>query len=228
MVQEDWEVGLLESWWHGAAQLSSECHTLPEKDDWAEIRELISGISGRSRTPSFVQSALRQLSKSRFFRQIGPAILISELRQVPLSLRDEAFKRAILTRFATKIAPDTRVVIAHSLGSIIAYEALCAENSVGVDTLITLGSPLGIRNVIFELLTPRPADGRGAKPNVRRWVNISDVGDLVALQKELAPLFDGVEDIRLYNGSRSHDVLRYLSAAETGEAVARGLGSTPS
>ncbi|HEX7200780.1 MAG TPA: hypothetical protein VF213_14950, partial [Dongiaceae bacterium] len=76
-------------------------------------------------------------------------------------------------------------------------------------------------------LTPRPENGRGAWPPVRRWVNIADRGDVVALQKALAPSFGPVEDRLIHNGWHAHDIRRYLSARETGEAVAAALASPP-
>ena len=45
------------------------------------------------------------------------------------------------------IGPETTVIIAHSLGSIVAYEALCTHPAWPVNTLITIGSPL----VAYEL-----------------------------------------------------------------------------
>jgi hypothetical protein len=60
------------------------------------------------------------------------------------------------------------------------------------------------------------------------WVNIADTGDIVALAKALAPLFDGpVTDTLVHNGARAHDVRPYLTAQETGRAVAAGLGGKP-
>ncbi|UBU15809.1 hypothetical protein [Nonomuraea gerenzanensis] len=87
-----------------------------------------------------------------------------------------------------------RRVVAHSLGSVAAYEALWAHPELEVDLLITLGSPLGARSVIFDRLRPAPENGLGARPpGVRRWVNLADVGDLVAVPRELASRFTGVE-----------------------------------
>jgi pimeloyl-ACP methyl ester carboxylesterase len=119
-------------------------------------------------------------------------------------------------------------VIAHSLGSVVAYEALCAHPEWNVQTLVTLGSPLGIPNLIFDKLTPRPENRKGAWPNIKQWFNIADSGDIVALQKSLAPYFgDGddrqIVDRLVYNGWQSHSVERYLTAKETGAAVATGL-----
>ena len=56
-------------------------------------------------------------------------------------------------------------MVGHSLGSVVAYEALCAHPEWPVRALVTLGSPLGIRNLIFDRLVPAPAagdSGRGA------------------------------------------------------------------
>jgi hypothetical protein len=59
---------------------------------------------------------------------------------------------------------------------------------------------------------------------VKRWVNIADNGDVVALTKQLNPLFEGtIEDKLVYNGTEAHDARRYLTAVETGEAILAGL-----
>jgi hypothetical protein len=88
---------------------------------------------------------------------------------------------------------------------------------------VTLGSPLGIPNVVFDSLAPRRQGATSLWPHVAHWVNIADKGDLVALVKTLAPLFGSVQDVLVHNGWKSHDVLRYLVAAETGRAVGRAL-----
>ncbi|GAA0398326.1 hypothetical protein GCM10009530_57500 [Microbispora corallina] len=86
------------------------------------------------------------------------------------------------------------VVVAHSLGSVVAYEAFWAHPDLSADLLITLGSPLGMRNVVFERLVPVPVKGRGARPpGVRRWINIADKDDIAAIPDALRPCFEGVE-----------------------------------
>ncbi|MCK2240899.1 MULTISPECIES: serine peptidase [unclassified Crossiella] len=102
-----------------------------------------------------------------------------------------AATRATVIDALVEHQPD--VVIAHSLGSVIAYEALWAMPDIDVDLLITLGSPLGLPNIIFERLLPAPRLGRAHRPpGVRRWVNIADPGDIVAIPRWLARKFDGV------------------------------------
>ena len=83
-------------------------------------------------------------------------------------------------------------MIGHSLGSVVAYEYLCRDRPASVELLVTLGSPLGIPNVVFDKLTPAPVGGAGAWPGrVAAWVNVADPDDIVALRKDLAPLFPG-------------------------------------
>ncbi|MGW4029309.1 serine peptidase [Streptomyces sp. NPDC004838] len=88
-------------------------------------------------------------------------------------------------------ASGAKVVIAHSLGSIVAYEALHAHALPQVELLVTLGSPLGLPGGVFEMLDPTPRDGRGSRPSrLARWVNIADPGDLVAVPRRLGDRFD--------------------------------------
>jgi hypothetical protein len=218
---DDWERQMLAEWWREAAALSASSRGL-EQDEAQGIQS--PDFEGRARTPRMVQRALRQLAKSRFFSAIGPErMLLFGLRQVRLFLHDAELKRSVLARVTECVSSETRIIIAHSLGSIIAYEFLCATPLPNVDTLITIGSPLGIRNLIFEALTPKPKDGLGSWPNVRRWINIADYGDIVALQKQLAPLFGQVEDHLVYNGWEAHDATRYLGAHVTGNAIGETL-----
>jgi hypothetical protein len=91
---------------------------------------------------------------------------------------------------------------------------------------VTLGSPLGIRNVVFDKLTPRPNPaGTGTWPgNVTHWTNVAARGDIVAAQKELAPLFGGrVTDVLIDSGWKAHDSTRYLNTPQAGVAIGRGL-----
>jgi hypothetical protein len=215
------EQELLTQWWYEAARLSASAAN-PDRDEDSTIQG--PDFEGRARTPALVQRALRQLAKSRFFRALGgERMLLFELRQVREFLHNLALKEAILDRVYERLSNETLVVIGHSLGSVIAYEALCRAQSPEINTLVTVGSPLGIRNVVFDALTPKPVNGLGTWPHVKRWVNVADRGDIVALQKSLAPQFGPVEDKLVYNGWHSHDAIRYLNSGEVGEAIGEGL-----
>jgi pimeloyl-ACP methyl ester carboxylesterase len=122
-------------------------------------------------------------------------------------------------------------VIGHSLGSVIAYEYLCRYRPPGVKLLVTLGSPLGIPNLVFHRLEPRPVNERGAWPGAASmaWVNVAEPRDIVALRKDLSPLFPspdplrGVADRLVHNDEDIHGAGPYLSAKETGNAIAAAL-----
>ncbi|MFF0551219.1 serine peptidase [Streptomyces sp. NPDC004311] len=117
------------------------------------------------------------------------------------------------------------VVIAHSLGSVIAYEALHEYEDLEVPLLITLGSPLALPKAVFHRLTPGPELGRGRRPDaVRRWANLADPGDLVALPiRGISARFDGVESDRhcsAHQTYRFHHVEEYLKTPEVAALMA--------
>jgi hypothetical protein len=169
---------------------------------------------------------LDALSHSAFFVDCSEHLLISDARQVRRYFKENRIRSAARDRVAACVTSDTRVIVAHSLGSVVAYEALCANPHWPDIVLVTLGSPLGIRNLVFDLLEPSPIYSQGHWPqSVKKWTNIADRGDIVALSKNLAPLFEGfITDILVNNGAKAHDVRPYLTAKETGHAIARGLG----
>jgi len=210
-VADDWERELLELWWREAAN----------------VDPAVLGPDARTKlsTPSIVQRALNALSGSRFFAGIAERGLIFDLKQVRRYLREPDIRREALGSIERAIGPDTTVMIAHSLGSVVAYEALCAHPEWPVRTFVTIGSPLGISNLIFDLLEPAPEAGVGAWPGaISQWVNIADKGDVVALVKQLSTRFSPrVIDHLVDNGAKAHDATRYLTSQELGYAVAAGI-----
>ncbi|MCC4596764.1 S8 family peptidase [Xanthomonas campestris pv. phormiicola] len=127
------------------------------------------------------------------------------------------------------------VVVAHSQGSLIAYDVLREFGAEGceVSLLLTLGSPLGLPVVrsMFKQWTgteklPFPAC-------VKRWVNVAERRDPVALDDDLN---DDIADAqgRFHNiaGSRinpdwqrnPHSGSGYLSIAEVRAEVRRAVG----
>ncbi|MER5421694.1 hypothetical protein [Streptosporangium roseum] len=120
-----------------------------------------------------------------------------------------------------------KVVIAHSLGSVVTYETLWAHPDLEVDLLITLGSPLGMRNVIFERLLPAPVNGWGARPRqVRRWINIADKDDIAAIPPGLRACFTGVDQEALVNLDwlDFHTVEKYLGCGALNDHLKPYLG----
>ncbi|MGX1886715.1 hypothetical protein [Streptomyces sp. NPDC055287] len=209
-VQAGFEQDLLFAWWEAAAAQDEQV-VPPDEDTLA-------------RTPRSVQSALRALSRSRFFSGLALRALVSDVKQTRRYLWEPQLRQAARDRVGAAIGEDTRVVVAHSLGSVVAYEALCALDGHGVQALVTIGSPLGTR-MVFDRLQPRPGP-TGAWPGGDNlvWTNVVDQGDVVALVKDLRPLFgDRVRGVVVHNGTHAHDATAYLTDVCTGAAVAAGL-----
>lgn len=178
-----------------------------------------------------VNVMLDRLMRSASFSMVIQRAFIGNLKQVTAFLCDPAVKENVLARVHEQTGPDTRVLIGHSLGSVVAYEYLCRYAPEQVDLLLTLGSPLGIPHVVFDRLTPAPVRGAGAWPgSVSTWVNVADPDDVVALRKDLSPLFPGrsrqqvIRDYQVDNGDAPHAVDRYLNSRESGGAVGDILG----
>jgi hypothetical protein len=133
------------------------------------------------------------------------------------------------TRMRARIEPlvgaETRVIVAHSLGTVLSYMALANHPQWPVHTFVTLGSPLA-SPMIFDQLDPAPVGGVGVWPGaIRRWVNVRAVGDTAAavpLGERFGPR---VEDELIDNGHRAHAPEPYLNSAATGAAVADALQS---
>jgi hypothetical protein len=210
-VEEGFERELLEAWWREAAATEPQVRGPDAKT--------------KLRTPDTVQRALKALSHSRFFANLAERALIGFIKQVHRYFAEPQLRTQVIDLVTREIGPETRVVVGHSLGSVVAYEALCAHPDGPVRALVTLGSPLGIRNLIFDQLRPAPTGGMGAWPGaVASWTNIADDGDVVALVKELRPRFgERLEDLRVHNGAKAHDISPYLTARETGRAIAAAL-----
>ena len=176
------------------------------------------------------QAMLERLLRSRPFAKVARRGFIGNLNQVTAFLAQPEVKERALQRVADEVTGDTRVVIGHSLGSVVIYEYLARFSPAQVELVVTLGSPLGIPNLVFERLTPAPTGGLGAWPGkVGQWVNVADPDDVVALRKQLAPLFaapqesGGIEDRLVDNGDEPHAISRYLNAVPTGAALGRVL-----
>ena len=136
------------------------------------------------------------------------------------------FKKA-LTRGPK--APE--VVIGHSLGSVIAYEGLL-HSTVTIPTLITIGSPIGVRHLIYEKLRPPEAAPR-SPPNVGRWINVSNLRDAIVVPvPEIRELFGGnVVDVLIQRGNplslrKNHRFLEYLDEPRVADVIAEALAAS--
>jgi surfactin synthase thioesterase subunit len=121
------------------------------------------------------------------------------------------------------VGDDTRVIVAHSLGSIVAYEVAHLVDRP-LPLLITLGSPLGVNTIVRPQLRPQPPR---FPPQVRRWVNVADTDDLVAAEPNLANVFgpslprDAILEgsYTVDNGAEPHNAEFYLGKEHIGRPI---------
>ncbi len=144
------------------------------------------------------------------------------LDQVGRYLDDEARRAAVLHRASLALlrAPRPRVVVAHSLGSLVAWDLL-ADPRIEMDLLVTLGSPLSQPAVEVEPLT-FPYDRIGA------WLNVVHLLDPVPAGRGLAASFPAACDLFLSpttGWASPANAFSRLAAAVAGAATAH-LDST--
>ena len=113
------------------------------------------------------------------------------------------------------------LLIGHSMGSVIAWDSLWQMSrhdgdDVHIDTLLTMGSPLGQRYIQKRLQGFGEQGARRYPEGIGRWVNLSAVGDLTSVDPYLAGdframvehgLVDSIDDHLLHNWFRLDGVL---------------------
>ena len=116
-----------------------------------------------------------------------PAMILNRqqvLEVVKKVLRDE-LKNVLLEHSTDEI-----MLIAHSMGSIIAYDVLLdlEENNTQVSNLhlMTIGSPLGLYFVKAEIIRERGEQQLRTPSTVYQWVNYADKRDIVAVDAHLS------------------------------------------
>lgn len=139
---------------------------------------------------------------------------------------DRGRRLAVRERIAERIRDERpTVILAHSLGSVAVYETLCGDPGlgVGVELLVTLGSPLAVPKIIFERLDPTPAAQGIRPPAIGRWINIADVGDPVAVPPgAVMTRFEGLDkhiSVSLHKAN-PHGVGGYLRCRGLAEVLA--------
>jgi len=130
------------------------------------------------------------------------------------------------------------LLLAHSMGTIIAYDVLTQNvPDVRIHSLITMGSPLGIPVIRKKILMEQGRDYSKNKQapspeNIRyKWYNFSDLDDPIALNYNLKDDYQrnsrGVnpEDVIIYNNYEynrkrdPHKLYGYLRAPEVAKVI---------
>lgn len=176
-----------------------------------------------------VRRAVAAAAKIRYFAKptfaVAERVVNRALRQVSLYVANiNQTREKALAIVHECVAPETAVMIAHSLGSVVAYEA-CHQLKNPLPLLITLGSPLGLDSIVYQRTVPRPP---AYPPMVRWWVNVADRDDIVAADVSLAgrfpsPVGHKLTDHDVENRLRAHDAVNYLRQPEVAYPLALTL-----
>jgi pimeloyl-ACP methyl ester carboxylesterase len=207
----------------------------------AQLR--LSGTSTRQGAGDLVRQSINAATTLLGARPWGRAgqwaggnLLVADLAQVAryLSRREpDAAGRTLDARIraavTAAIGPGPAVVIAHSLGTVVGFEAL-HERGARVPLFVTLGSPLAMRAVVWPRVRPQPP----ATPDrVDRWLNFWDRDDIIVprpiLESDVAANAAGVlpESTRTdADGIWTHTATKYLAQPDVAGPVMEALTST--
>lgn len=205
---------------------------LEEKMDSIFFRD--DGVSNFDKISEFI---IRKLFSDLdiYYHRVCPSKKCNNLRARE-SLRNE------LARVIRKYRKKKILLIAHSMGSIIAYDTLTQSvPDLGIDTFLTIGSPLGLPVIMKKIFSEQGLDYRERVPspeNVKsRWQNFSDLDDRVAINYNLADDYEpnthgiGPEDFIVKNDytckgeDNAHKSYGYLRAPEVSRAIHEFLNS---
>lgn len=167
-----------------------------------------------------------------FLKSIDPLVM-----QILHYVKDKGHKRGPMTilkkvhqafKSACANNPDKIVIIAHSLGSVIAYDYICGfrkyklRSNETVEAFITLGSPIPLFTSAMGFV-----ENKFKWPkNVQSWVNILDPDDGIA--RFCGPFFKNirVQDMEVNTGFGPLSAhTGYLKSKEVSRAIAKKLVS---
>ena len=161
----------------------------------------------------------------------GGKLLVRDLNQVAryLARSRNALDVMIRSVVAQAIGTGPSVVVAHSLGSVVAYETL-HEVPVSVPLLVTIGSPLAMRAVVWPHLEPKPCS---TPPGVASWLNFWDRDDVIVARPILeSDVGANADRVRVHSsrvdsdGLWVHTATKYLSQGAVAGPVIEALQAT--
>lgn len=154
---------------------------------------------------------------------------------------ENSFKMRIQKRLYETLKKNRKnhvLLIAHSMGSIVAFDVLTSfSKQLNIDTFVTIGSPLGLPIIMARYFAEQKQRNKGilrpATPDCiwPSWYNLSDPEDRIAidhtLNNDYAPnrLGTGVQDVSVcndyqVNGARNaHKAYGYLRTPEMSQII---------
>ncbi|WP_406099781.1 hypothetical protein [Streptomyces sp. NBC_01013] len=201
-----------------------------DRDEAADALEELTVDAGPEQGPLWplrmlvsMMGRLGPIARSGFAALSGTGAF--HLGQVAAYLDDERVREGAIEAVLSRVTPDTKAVLAHSLGTVVAYEALHRLDQP-LPLLVTFGSPLGLRSIVHGRLRPQPLR---SPAHLKRWVNVADRDDFIVATlklRKLLPVDDAVLERTRRVSNRDfapHAATEYLSHWETVEPLAELL-----
>ena len=182
------------------------------------------GANPKDRGPQnweWVQAILRAIDKHA--GGLTQSAIELFLRDTYVYIKRQTARDAIDAIVRSSLNGPPAVVVAHSLGSVVAYNVLRSEPGSTVPLLVTLGSPLGMRAIRDELDKPL----RHPKP-VTKWYNAFDERDVVALYPldernfAITPPIENFDRVKNHTDNR-HSIAGYLDDPEVAKRIVDAL-----
>jgi hypothetical protein len=184
------------------------------------------GANPKPRGPenwSWVQAIVRAVDK--YGGGLSSRAIETFMRDVYLYTNREGVRNQIDSVVGSAITQEPCVVVAHSLGSVVAYNILRTDRrTLQVPLLVTVGCPLAIRAIRDQLVPlnfPRPP--------IQIWNNAFDKRDVVALNPlddanfPVSPAITNYSDVRNHTDNR-HGIDGYLDDSTVAGWVMGALG----
>ncbi|MBP2329011.1 hypothetical protein JOF56_009396 [Kibdelosporangium banguiense] len=197
----------------------------------------VTGAQGLGQVLRILGSAVTSLLRIQPLRRAGQWTserrLLAALSQVGryLARKEHLHGHSLDVRVRARVLaslPHDRpvVVVAHSLGSVVAFEAL-HEYGRSVRLFVTLGSPLATAAVVLHRVRPAPP---ATPPHVERWLNFWDRDDVVVSRPKLekhigvntagvAPVSDRVDS----DGFWVHSATKYLAQSKVAGRIVEAM-----
>ena len=131
----------------------------PERgyDPSFDIKEMLADVSGLLRVHE------QDVDLDELVKMLVDQHLDRLLAQAGAYLEDDRIRQQARARLEAVIGPETEVVVADSLGTVVAYETLCSHPEWSVTGLVTMGSPLGGEMILGLLGLPPSTAAVGSR-----------------------------------------------------------------
>jgi hypothetical protein len=174
------------------------------------------------------QSIIRKAAMEAFYFLFDKEYVRSDGAR--FMVRRELRQRLLAELAALQALGEKLVIVSHSMGTMVAYDVLrnCPE-CPHVDTLITLGSPLGIQEVQDELVAGGAVDFPSER--LSHWINVYDPLDPVCgADPVLANDYRSRDDRRVIDVNESnwgrwrHTITHYFAGSQFRRHLGTSLG----